>query len=65
MGKLGQSSSSGMVIAQAVVMSCTGTLGYREEVEVSGLMSRVGAGMSAMDAMAKVAFVLAIPLAET
>lgn len=65
MGELGQSSSSGRVIAQTVVMSSTGTLVYREAVEMSGiLLGVVGAGMSAMGAIVEATLVLAISPAE-
>jgi len=64
-GELGQSSSSGRVIAQTVVMSSTGTLVYREAVEMSGiLLGVVGAGMSAMGAIVEATLVLAISPAE-
>jgi hypothetical protein len=46
-----------MVMAQ---ISPTGKLGPGKEVEVSGLMSKVGAGMSTVGATAQVALVLAI-----
>jgi hypothetical protein len=64
-GELGQSSSSGRVIAQTVVMSSTGTLVYKEAVEMSGiLLGVVGAGMSAMGAIVEATLVLAISPAE-
>ena len=46
-------------------MSSTGTLVYREAVEMSGiLLGVVGAGMSAMGAIVEATLVLAISPAE-